>query len=374
MPEIHFPTVFHLVQYTSEGRGRQAPPLRGLSEGRQDLDRAGLQAVPGAVRVQEAAEPLLGGLAAVLRGVVAVRRRHRVEDVVGRATVGAACRIGELADGELQFVRGTGRDVVRILDPVDVLEDRESLGRRDVLLVPDRHTLRQLADLVLDLGPGLHGILVLGLEGSHVPQAEAVRLLHDPHRTVGAGEAEAVERAEERTGTLEVVNLEEVVPLLADHLALVFEHPAVDLEGQHFVRAVREHVAPLRRDPALRDQRSDGADHVAGVGRRVPSADGLRRDHGQVGRADEVELPLDLVVERRGVRPDGPLHRGLLRDGVVHAAVFEELVGRRGHASFPVCGRFGPIADLHYHTPIRRSVKRKDGFLFQALRLDKGWK
>lgn len=251
-----------------------------------------------------------------------VRRRDRVVDVVGRASVRAASRVREFTHREVEFVLRAGGDVLHVVDFVDVLEDREGLSRRDVGRVPHRHAFRQLADLVLDFLPRLHRVLVLGLEGTHMAEAEAVGLLHDADGTVPANETLAVERTEERSAALEVVDLEEVFPLFAHNRPLVFEHAAVDLERQDFVGTVREHVALFRRDPAFGDERGDRCDHVDRARRNVLGRNRLRRDDRLVRRADEVELALDVLVAFDRV---GSGHREHV---VVHAAGFEK--GRRG--------------------------------------------
>lgn len=311
-----------------------------ISETRQDFDRHAFELVPGTVRVQEARQSLDFRFAAVGGAVVRVGRRDRVVHVVGRASVRATGGVREFAEGEVDLVLRAGSDVVRIFHFVDCVQEREGLDRRDGRFAPHRHAFGQLADLGLDLLPRPHGVLVLGLDRTHVTQAEAARLLHDADSTVLAREAVAVERSEERSRPLEVVELEEVIPLLTHDRALVFEHAAVDLEGQHFVRATRQLVAVRRRDPALHDQRSDRQDHALRIHGFVLAGNGLRGDHRLVRATHEVELPFHFGVLRLALFVERPLDRGFPLDRVVHPVVFQELLGRRhrrGHLSFLRC-------------------------------------
>jgi len=255
---------------------------------------------------------------------VRVRRRDRVVDIRNGLAVGATARIRELADREVEFVFRPRRDVVRILDIVNHVEEGDGFGVGQRLTIPDRHPLRELADLDLDIFPRSHGILVLRLKGSHVAETEPVTLAHDANGTVRADLTAGEERAEERSGPLEVVKLEKVVPILTVDLAAVVELAAVDLEHQHLVRPAGEHEASLRRHPALGDQRGDRGDHVDRARRDVLFRDRFRRDHDIVRRANEVVLSLDVLITMHGVRCQHGLH------AVVHTLAVQE-VGRCLH-------------------------------------------
>ena len=245
------------------------------------------------------------------------------------------------------------------------MEDAESLLGGHELGIPNRHTFRQLADFVLDFLPGLHCILVLGLQRPHVTETEAIGLLHDADRTIRADFPQAVESAEKGTTTLEVVDLEKVIPFLTDDGAPIFEHAAIDLERENFVRAVREHVPLFRSDPAFRDERSNRGDHVDRARRDILFRDGLGRDDMGVSAADEVVLSGNILIAFDGMRSRHP------GNGIVHTALLQEFGGSSGSDDGHVgVFLFSTIADTHHYTPIGGNVKRSRGLLFQALRLD----